>query len=159
MARAAQSGRPTVREHEVAGAGADAASVKDAAQTRTGGFGHVARHLWRQAAVDRRPHNGGGQDVVRCLFEGGCHCEHLVRILTRRNLDRQQARSADSQGSGLVEQNRMGTRQRFERAAALDQDAEASGARDAGDEGNRGSQDERTRRRRHEYGEAANWIA
>ena len=53
----------------------------------------------------------------------------------------------------------MGTRQRFERAAALDQDAEASGARDAGDEGNRGSQDERTRRRRDKYGEAANRIA
>jgi hypothetical protein len=93
------------------------------------------------------------------LFEGGRHREDLVRVLTRRNLDRQEARPADSQGSGLVEQNRMGTRQRFERTAALDQDAEASGARDAGDECNRGSQDERTRRRRDKYGEAANQIA
>ena len=43
--------------------------------------------------------------------------------LAGRHFDREQARAADRQGAGLVEQHRVRARERLERPAALDQNA------------------------------------
>ena len=72
---------------------------------------------------------------------------------------RKQARAADRQRAGLVEQHGVRSRQRLERPAALDQDAAPRRLRDAGDEGDRRRQNKRTGRRRHQHGETANQIA
>ena len=53
----------------------------------------------------------------------------------------------------------MRARQRLQRPAALDQDAAPGRLRDAGDEGDRRRQNQRTRRRRDQHGEAADQIA
>ena len=78
---------------------------------------------------------------------------------SRRHFDRKQPRAADRQRSGLVEQHGMGARQRFQRAAALDQDAAPGRLRDAGDEGDGRGQDQGARRRRDQHREAADQIA
>ena len=85
--------------------------------------------------------------------------QHLVGVLARRDLDGKQPRAADRQRAGLVEQHGMRARQRLQRPAALDQDAAPRRLRDAGDEGDRRRQNERTRRRRHQHREAADQIA
>ena len=76
-----------------------------------------------------------------------------------RGLDGDQARSADRQRAGLVEQNGMRLRQGIERRAALDDDAAACRLRHAGDERDRRSQYERARCGDHQNGETANRIS
>ena len=53
----------------------------------------------------------------------------------------------------------MRSRQRLERAPALDEDPQASRLRDAGNECDRRRQDERAGRRRDKHGEGADEIA
>ena len=63
------------------------------------------------------------------------------------------------QGAGLVDHQRAHLRQRFERPAALDQDALLGGAGQSGHERDRYGEDERTWRRYHQHGDRADRIA
>ena len=128
-------------------------------QARAHGFADCLRQLQDDAALGRRLHDGAGEHVVRGLFERGAERQHFIGALSRRGFDGEKARAADGERPGLVEQHGVGARQRFERAAALDQDAAPGRLGDAGDEGNRRRQDERAGRGGDEHGEAANEVA
>jgi hypothetical protein len=58
-----------------------------------------------------------------CLFKRAHHSQDFVRALSRSCLDGDKARVADCQRAGLVEHDRVRSRQRFQRPAPLDQDA------------------------------------
>lgn len=120
---------------------------------------HVARHGERQAAIQRRLHDRTGQHVVRRLLKSGAELQHPVRLFAGCRLNRKQARAADGQRAGFVEQNSVCMRQGLERCAAFDQNAAPRSLSDAGDECDRCRQNERTRRRRDKHGETANQIA
>ena len=96
--------------------------------------------------------------MMRGLLERRAEHQHALDRFAGRDFDGEQPCAADRQRPGLVEQHGMGARQRFQRAAALDQNAAPRGLRDAGDEGDRGGQDQRTRRRGDQHGEAADHI-
>ena len=104
-------------------------------------------------------HDGGGQNVLRSLLEAGAEPQHLVGALARCGLDREQAGAADGERSGLVEQHGVRPRQLLDRSAALDQNAAPGRAGDAGDEGDRCRQNQRTGRGRDQHREAAHRIA
>ena len=63
------------------------------------------------------------------------------------------------QRAGLVEHQRPHGGERLDRLAALDQDAELGGARQAGDDGDRHRQDQRTGRRHHQHRHGADRVA
>jgi hypothetical protein len=93
------------------------------------------------------------------LLQGAGEAEHLVGALAGRGFDGDEPGAADREGPGLVEHDGMGAGQRLQGAAALDEDAVARRLRDAGDECDRGRQDQRAGRRRDQHRQAANGIA
>ncbi len=97
--------------------------------------------------------------MMRGLLQRCGKPQHGVGVFAGCNFHRHQSRAADGQCSRLVEHHGVGARQRFERLAALDEDAEACGARDAGDKGDRCGEDQRTWRCRDQHREGAHRIA
>ena len=97
--------------------------------------------------------------MMRGLLERGAEPQHFVRILAGRGLDRKEPRAADRQRAGLVEEHGVRAGERFERPAALDQDAAPRRLRDAGDEGDRRRQDERAGGRGDDHRQRADGIA
>ena len=99
--------------------------------------------LRSEAALHGGLHQCRRQDVMRGLFERGAEPQDLVGGLVGRRFYREKARAADGQSPGLVEEDGMCSRQRFQRAPAFDEDPQASCLRDAGNECDRGRQNER----------------
>ena len=97
--------------------------------------------------------------MLRRLLEGANDAKHLVNAPAGRGLDPQDARPANRQRAGLVEDDGARPRQRLEREPALHQDATARCARDARNIGDRSGEDQRAWRRCHEDGKPANRIA
>ena len=120
----------TMSKDDVVGTGAHAFAFDKAIEAGTGGLAHVLGHRQRQAAVQRRGHDRRGDHVMRGLLERGAEPQDLVGMFVRRNLDRQQARTAHRQRAGLVEQHRIGPRQRLKRSSAFDQNAAPRSLRD-----------------------------
>ena len=79
---------------------------------------------------------------MRGLLERGTEPQDLVGMFVRRNLDRQQARTAHRQRASLVEQDGVGPRERLERSSPLDQNAAPRSLRDTRNEGDWCRQDE-----------------
>ena len=148
----------TMSKDDVVGTGAHAFAFDKAIEAGTGGLAHVLGHRQRQAAVQRRGHDRRGDHVMRGLLERGAEPQDLVGMFVGRNLDRQQARTAHRQRAGLVEQDRMGPRQRLERSSAFDQNAAPRSLRDTRNEGDRCRQDERAGRCRNQHGEASDNV-
>src|SRR5205823_13713819 len=63
------------------------------------------------------------------------------------------------EGPGLVEGHRPGLAELLDHAGTLDDHPCPGRARDAGDEGDRGGEDQRARRCDHEYGQGADSVA
>ena len=82
---------------------------------------HVVLHGQRQAAIQRRLYDRAGQHMVRRLLQSGTELQDLVGMFAGCRLNRKQARAADGQRAGFVEQNGMCARQCLERRASLDQ--------------------------------------
>ena len=92
---------------QIARAGTDVFAIDEAINAGSHGLMHLAWQRQRQAAIERGLHHGARQHVMRRLLERRAKLQHAVRGLARRSFDRQQARAADRQGSGLVEQDRV----------------------------------------------------
>ena len=96
---------------------------------------------------------------MRGLLQRGCEAKQFVRILAGSCLDGDQARAANCQSARLVEHYCVRAGERLERAAALDQNAAASGLGGAGDRCHGRREDQRTRCRRDKHGKTANGIS
>ena len=83
----------------------------------------------------------------------------FVGVMAGRRLDGHDPCSPNGQGAGLIKHDRVGSGERFERPAALDQDCKARRAGNPRDEGDRCSQDQWTGRRSDEHSQAADGIA
>ena len=97
--------------------------------------------------------------MMRCLLQRPGKPQDLVCALTGRGLNGNETRTADGQGSRLVEHYGMGSRQRFERPATFDEDAAPCRLRYAGDEGDRRREDQRTRRGGDQYRQSPDRVA
>ena len=75
---------------------------------------HLLGHLQRKTFAGGGSHDGGGDDMLRCLLQRPGKPQHLVGVFVRRGLNGDETGSADSQGACLVEQNgmRLGPRHR-----------------------------------------------
>ena len=146
------------RHNHVTGACGDALPINDTHKPGAHGLADLLRHLEleasRQACLDDR----AGEHMMRGLLERRAEHQHALDRFAGRDVDGEQPCATDRQRPGLVEQHGMGARQRFQRAAALDENAAPCGLRNAGDEGDRRGQDQRTRRRGHQHGEATGQI-
>src|SRR5271165_2473815 len=67
--------------------------------------------------------------MMRGLLKGRRQLQHLIRVFAGRSFHGGKPRAARGQRSCLVEKDRVHARQRFERSAALDENAVA-GARE-----------------------------
>jgi len=92
-------------------------------------------------------------DMMRGLFQRRREPERLVGALARRRLDGNQPRAAHGQCSGLVKHHGVSSRERFQRSAALHQDAVPGGLRNAGDKSDRCGENERAGGRCDQHGE------
>ena len=122
-------------------------------------FAYVRGHRERQPALARGADQGLGDHVLRDLIERGGEPQQVLAGDRAVALDRRQPGPPAGQRAGLVEQQDLAAGQRLERAAALDQDAVAGGARDAGDDRDRRRQDQRAGCGDHEHRERAHRIA
>jgi hypothetical protein len=99
-----------------------------------------------------------GDGVLRRLLERANDTKRLVNAPAGRGLDPQDARPANRQRAGLVEDDGARPRKRLEREPPFHQDATARCARDACNIGDRGGEDQRTWCRCHKDGKPANRI-
>jgi hypothetical protein len=102
--------------------------------------------------------DGGCDDMMRGLLQRGCEAKQFVRILAGSGLDGDKAGAANRQSARLVEHHGVRAGERLERATPFYQDAAAGRLGGAGDKCHGRREDQRTRRRRDEYGETPNWI-
>ena len=130
-----------------------------ALQSRAHRLPDVSRGIEPKAAFVRCGDDSRGDGMLRRLLEGANDAKRLVDAPAGRGLDPQDARSANRQCAGLVEDDGARPRQRLEREPALHQDATARRARDARNIGDRSGKDQRAWRRCHEDGKPANRIA
>ena len=103
--------------------------------------------------------DGLGDDVLGGLVERGGEPQQLVGRGRAGHPGLDQPGLAQSERAGLVDHQRAHAGERLDRLAALDQDAELGRARQAGHDGDRHRQNERTGRRHHQHRHRADGVA
>ena len=111
----------------------------------------LLRDRGRQRELDpagRRPeYEALGEDVGGHLVDRGREAERLFRSQAAERHDPFELRLAEGERARLVEQHGSGSAEPLQSARPLDDDTGPGRPREAGHEGDRGSQDERARRR------------
>ena len=69
-----------------------------------------------------------GQRVIRLLLRCSSHAQQIVFRVTCKRMNRSEYRPSHSQGSGLVQNNRIEMRQALKRFSALEEHAELCAA-------------------------------
>ena len=136
-----------------------ASALDDPMQAGTRRLSDLFGHRQVQAALDGRCNDRGRDYMMRGLLERGSESQHGLGFFVRRNLEREQSRTADRERTGLVQQYRMSACQRLERSSALDQNPAPRSLGNASDQGHRRRQNERTGGCGYEHGQAADEIA
>lgn len=107
-------------------------------------LGDVRRDRERQSAFPGGVDDGLGEDVRRVLVERGRQAEDFGGFDVGRGDHVEDAGAATGESAGLVQQQGSGAAEVLERSAVADDDAEARGAREAGDDRDRSGQQQRT---------------
>ncbi len=138
--------------HEAASADDDLSSIHAPLDARARRFPHALRRRKRQAPCRCRLDQRSGDDMSGRLIEARGGRQNRIRRETRRRPDIDHGGLAVGQRAGLVQNRRADTRQHFEHAAVLDENADPCRARHPGNDGDRNGKDERTGRRDDEHG-------
>ena len=133
----------------------DGLAIHLAAQARSGQLADGVCSAECQPARLRRRDHGGRHDMLGVLLQRGGEPEQLVIRHQSGILDGDQLRLPAGERARLVEKHGLRARQRFQRRAALDQDAALGAARNGRNDGHRHGQDQRTRRGHHHHGQGA----
>ena len=140
--------------HQAWTADLDLASLHDARDALSGNLRHARGLHERRSARLRLLDQGSGRRMAGCLVQGRRKPQDVGLPEVRQHMGRPKARAAVGQGAGLVDHQDADLGQRFQGAAALDDDADAGGPREARDQGDGNRQDQRTRRSDDQDGEA-----
>ncbi len=107
------------------------------------------------SCLDDRP----SKSVCRNLIQRSAESQHLVRAEAPVGFDVGNSRSTFGQRARLVEEEDIRTPERFERRAALDDDAPPRSSRHAPNERNRRGEDEGARRGHHQDSNSPDGVA
>ena len=138
---------------------AQLAAADDADQALARALGHGLDGRERKVAVLGIGDDGGGQRVLRILFDGRRGSHDVVAIEPRCRGDLRDHRPAVGQRSGLVEHDRLYPADFLEHRRILDDDAALRRQRDRADDGHRHADEQRARRRDDDDRQEARRVA
>ena len=137
----------------------DPTSGHGALDALAGALEDVERELEVEPTVLRLADERRRERMNRCEVDRRGEPQRLVFAEPVDAADPSQLRCSEGDGARLVEDDGARVAQRLDHAAALDDDADTRGPRDAGEQGDRGGEDQRTGGRNYEHRQSTDRVA